>query len=76
MGDFNFKEIYREKHVTSENENHISSLFLEGIKDTPFFQFCKELTIYRQNHEPSLLDLIFKNEEDIIEKVNYLPQSK
>ena len=36
MGDFNFKEIDWDKLETTESENHISSLFLEGIKD-PFF---------------------------------------
>ena len=73
MGDFNFKEIDWNKLETTESENHISSLFLEGIKDTFFFQHCKVPTRYRQNQEPSLLDLIFTNEENMIEKVNYLP---
>ena len=73
MGDFNFKEIDWNKLETTKSENHISSLFLKGIKDTFFFQHCKEPTRYRQKQEPSLLDLIFTNEENMIEKVNYLP---
>ena len=55
------------------SENHISCLFLEGIKEKFFFQHCKEPTRYRLNQEPSFLDLNFTNEENMIEKVNYLP---
>ena len=35
MGDFNFKEIDWDNLETNESENHISSLFLEGVKE-PF----------------------------------------
>ena len=68
MGDFNFKEIDWENLESTENENRISSLFLEGIKDTYFFQHCKESTRYRENQVPSLLDLIFTNEENMVYK--------
>ena len=46
MGDFNFREINWENLESPENEKHISSIFLEGVKDTFFFQHCKEPTIY------------------------------
>ena len=73
MGDFNFREINWENLESPENENHISSIFLEGVKDTFFFQHCKEPTRYRENQIPSILDLVFTNEENMIEKIDYLP---
>ena len=38
MGDFNFKEINWCEMTTSVNETHISSQFLECVRDTYFFQ--------------------------------------
>ena len=72
MDDFYFKEVDWGNLETTKSENHISSFFLERVQDIFFFQHCKELTRYRQNQEPLLLDLIFTNEENMIEKVNYL----
>ena len=69
MVDFNFKEIDWDNLEKSESKNHISSLYLEGVKDTLFLQHCKEPTRCRHNQEPSLLDLIFTNEENMIEKI-------
>ena len=56
-----------------ENESHISSLFMEGVKDSFLFQQVKEPTGYRQGQEQSILDLIFKNEENMMETIEYLP---
>ena len=52
MGDFNFREINWENLESPENENHISSIFLEGVKDTFFFQHCKEPERYRGKPNP------------------------
>ena len=41
--------------------------------DPLVFQHCKEPTKYRENQEPSLLDLNFTNEENMIENKDYLP---
>ena len=37
MGDFNFKKINWCEMTTSVNETHISSQFLECVRDTYFF---------------------------------------
>ena len=52
-----------------ENESHISSLFMEGVKDSFLFQQVKESTRHRDGQEPSILDLIFTNEENLIETI-------
>ena len=38
VGDFNVKEINLSLYECSENEGHIASVFLEGVKDCFLFQ--------------------------------------
>ena len=73
VGDFNFKEINWSLCESSGNEGHMSSIFLEGIKDCFLFQHIREPTRFREGQIPSILDLTFANEENIVDKINYLP---
>ncbi|MEW8544372.1 MAG: reverse transcriptase domain-containing protein, partial [Candidatus Thiodiazotropha sp.] len=73
MGDFNHKEINWIDNSTIVGENHIASIFLECIRDTFLFQHVKEPTRIRENNEPSTLDLIFTNEENMVNTLNYYP---
>ena len=66
MGDFNFKEIDWVNQSTSTSEEHISSLFLENIRDNYLFQHVTECTRYRENNVPSVVVLVFTNEENMI----------
>ena len=43
------------------------------MRDTYLYQHVKEPTIYRSDNIPSLLDLIFTNEEHMVSDLNYLP---
>ena len=47
VGDFNIKEIDWTNMCTPENENHISTLVLECLRDCFLFQHVKEPTRYR-----------------------------
>ena len=73
MGDFNFKEINWCEMTTSVNETHISSQFLECVRDTYFFQHILNPTRYREGNESSVLDLILTNEEEMVTDIKYLP---
>ena len=73
VGDFNFKEIRWDVFDTSVNEDHVASIFFESIKDTYLIQHIKENTRYRSGNQPSLLDLILTNEEDMVSDLEYLP---
>ena len=73
MGDFNYKETDWEIYEALENESHISMFFMEGVKDSFLFQQVKERTKHRDGQEPSILGLIFTNEENMIETIEYLP---
>ena len=43
--------------------------FLETVRDTYLYQRVREATRYRSDNQPSLLDLVFTNEEGIIESM-------
>ena len=72
-GDFNYKEINWEDLTTSVSIEHDSTVFLESIRDSGLFQHVKQPTRFRHNQSESTLDLIFTNEEGMVENVEYLP---
>ena len=73
MGDFNLKEINWEDMSTSVGETHLANLFVECVRDSYFIQHITEPTRIRAGQEPSVLDLIFTNEDDMVSEINLLP---
>ena len=73
LGDFNFPEINWHEETFSKGANHVSSLFLEGIKDLFLYQHVNSATRYREHQRPSILDLILTNIENMISNLEYLP---
>ena len=67
VGDFNFKEIDWENNNTNVGPKHLASKFLESVRYT--YQHVKQATRYRGDNQPSLLDLILTNEEEMIDNV-------
>ena len=55
---------------TTNNLNIVP--FLDVINDLFLFQHITDPTRFRQGDTPSLLDLVFTNELDMINKMNYL----
>lgn len=73
IGDFNFRDIDWTNICTHVSEEHIATQFLECVRDTYFFQHVKQPTRIREGNEPTVLDLIFSNEEEMVSNLNYLP---
>ena len=75
MGDFNIKEIDWKINFSSTNmnETHFASQFLECVRDSFLYQHVRECTRYRAGDEPSVLDLLFTNEENMINSITYKP---
>ena len=69
MGDFNFPNIDW-KSEKCENMNGAAFEFLENIKDNFLFQHISMPTRGRFGQNPSLLDLILTNEEDLVKDVS------
>ncbi|MES9884607.1 MAG: reverse transcriptase family protein, partial [Sedimenticola sp.] len=71
MGDFNFPEIkWNEMHVKA-SEISLPYRFYELSNDLFLNQHVTEDTRFRLNQEPSLLDLVFSNEEAMVERIVY-----
>ena len=62
VGDFNIKGINWIEHTSEANETHVSTRFIECIRNSFLFQHVQEPTRYRSENAPSILDLIFTNE--------------
>ena len=73
LGDFNFKEIDWENYSCNTNETHPAYNCLESIRDCYLFQHIKTPTRFRGKQEPSVLDLVFTNEENMIDNISYPP---
>jgi hypothetical protein len=69
MGDFNFPKIDWKIWSTKGDKN--SENFVESIRDSYLSQHVMEHTRMRVNCEPSTLDLILTNDENMIEELNY-----
>ena len=52
---------------SSEDQEHTSSVFLEGIKDCFLFQYVREPIRFRKGQITSILDLSLTNEENKID---------
>ena len=66
MGDFNFTDIDWNNWNTPHSEDHIEHKFIECVRDTFLFQHVTKPTRGRIGQNPSILDLIFTNEEGMI----------
>ena len=73
MGDFNIKKIdWSNQSCLSQDTNDYSNRFLECIRDSYLFQHITEPTRQRGNDKPSTLDLVFSNEENMVNNIKYL----
>ena len=73
MGDFNLKDINWEDSSCGRNENYVSEKFLEITQDLFLHQHISSTTRHREGNTPSRVDLIFTNEENMVNNVRYLP---
>ena len=73
VGDFNIKDINWVDMTSATDEAHISTKFIECIRDCFLLQHVMEPTRFRSDNVPSLLDLIFTNEENMVLNLSTLP---
>ena len=73
MGDFNLREIDWENCSSKiKNSTDINSLFTDCVRDCYLYQHIQEPTRQRGTDCPSVLDLIFTNEEDMVSDIQIL----
>ena len=71
MGDFNCKEVCWEEWYTGGGEESWDDLLLDLVMNNIMTQWMKEKTRFRDNEEPSRLDLLLTKELEVIRKANY-----
>ena len=72
MVDFNYKEIKWNEYFEEGPEYSQAAKFFENSQDLYLFQHVNEPTRFREGHQPSLLDLVFSNEKQMIDEVQVL----
>lgn len=70
MGDFNYPEINWNGNSSMTDTAH---KFIESTRDAFLYQHIEEPTRYRANQTPNILDLIFTNEEGMVDNLDYGP---
>ena len=72
-GHFNMKDINWSNMSVNPRNTYIRGIFLDSVQDLSLFQHVQEPTCFRPDTAPSLLDLVFTNEVNMIKDINYLP---
>ena len=70
MGDFNFPDIDYEHGLVKAGPNAAASRFFGETQDLFLIQHVHTATRFRERQEPSTLDYVFTDEENLIEHIN------
>lgn len=65
-GDFNYPEVNWSEGSSPSNADHKATVFLDTIRDTFLYQHVAEPTHCRGEQQPTLIDLVFTNEEGMV----------
>ena len=72
-GDFNVPQVDWATNYCRAPDTHFSHKFVSIIQDCMLFQHVTSPTRYREGEAPSMLDLLFTNEDGMISGLEYLP---
>ena len=70
-GDFNQPNVNWEDETTPGGTDNQTHNFMEFVRDSYLFQHVKQPTHYRGTQTPTLIDLIFSNEEHMVKNVSH-----
>lgn len=72
-GDFNFRDIEWSTIECTSSIMSDDSIFIENIRDVYLTQHIVQPTRHRAGQQDSCLDLVFTNEDRMVDNVEYLP---
>ena len=72
-GDFNIPQINWALNFCDSPDSHFAHKFLNIVHECLLFQHVTAPTRYREGRSPSLLDLLFTNEEGMLSCLEYFP---
>ena len=70
-GDFNQPDIDWANETAPTSQSHPASIFMEFVRDSFLFQHVMQPTHYRAQQTPTLIDLLFSNEENMISNLRH-----
>ena len=73
VGDFNFKEIDWENKIVKASEDHPATKLYDKTNDLFLTQHVHEPTRFRNGQVPSVLDLLFTSNEDMVGSLTINP---
>ena len=68
-GDFNLPTIDWSHNLSSAPASHCSHMFIDIVQDCFLQQHILQPTCYRNGEEPHILDLVFSNEDGMIQNI-------
>ena len=72
VGDFNYRNNNWVTWTTNHGEDSTEAKFIETTRDCYFYQHIEQVTRTRGNDNPSLIDLVFTDEEMQISDIQHL----
>jgi len=75
MGDINYTDIDFLNNMVNAGEHAQSLKFFEKMQDMFLHQHVTNFTRIRSDQTPSMLDYVFTDDGDLIDKVDYLAPS-
>ena len=72
MDDFNYRNINWSSWTTPSSQASSDHKFVESVRDSFLYQHVLEPTRCRVGHKPSTIDLIFTNESEMINTIEYM----
>lgn len=72
FGDFNYPEINYQTHEVEAGSSSDPKKFFDMVNNLFLFQNITECTRYRIGQQPSLLDCVFTDEDNVVDDVRYL----
>jgi hypothetical protein len=72
VGDFNYPDIDWVEGTSPASSNHRATIFMDTIRDTFLHQHVIKHTHYRGEQQPTLIDLVFTNEEFMVKNLVHL----
>lgn len=73
VGDFNFSDIDWINNTCSKNDSHLCRKFYDVVQELYLQQLVDRPTHYRCMQTPTLIDLLFTDNEEHISNVQFLP---
>ena len=68
VGDFNYPDLDWAEETSPASTRNEATVFMEAVRDSFLWQHVQQCTHHRAEQNPTLIDLIFTNEQSMVKK--------